>query len=78
MRLVIEIPGRSCGAGLNRYNGREMYNSVGRKDLQKKRIHSPKNTDAGSDDLTEKFMGKGIDVSMNLAENEDVVDTSNI
>ena len=77
MRLVIEIPGRSCGAGLNRYNGREMYSSVGRKDLQKKRIHSPKNADAGSDDLTEKLTGKGLDVSTNTVENEDVVDISN-
>ena len=80
MRLVFDTPGRFCGAGLNRYNGREMYSSIGRKVIlsgRKKIIHSPKNADAGSDDLTEKFKGEGLDVATNTVENEDVVDTSN-
>ena len=33
MRLVINVEGRNANAGLNRYNGRGIYSSIGRKVL---------------------------------------------
>ena len=84
MRLVFDTPGRFCGAGLNRYNGRGIYSTIGRKVLLSGLRNVTKTVeeysgiaDAESDELN-KEKGKGIDVSTNTAKNEDIVDTSNI
>ena len=60
MHLVINLDGRNGGAGLNRYNGRGIYGSIGRKHTGIRKVEKEE-TDA--DDLDEKFEGKGIDAA---------------
>ena len=57
MRLVIDSRGSSAAAGLNRYNGRGIYSSIGRK----AGLRKVKKDEADADDLDKKFEGKGVD-----------------
>ena len=61
MRLVIERKGVNGGAGLNRYNGRGIYQNIGRKVLLSG-LRKVKKDEAEIADLDEKIEGKGIDV----------------
>ena len=60
MRLVIERKGVNGGAGLNRYNGRGIYQNIGRKVLLSG-LRKVKKDEAEIADLDEKIEGKGID-----------------
>ena len=65
MRLVINIEGRNANAGLNRYNGRGIFKSLGRKHTGLRKVEKD---EADADDVDKKPEGKGIDA----------VDSSNI
>ena len=69
MRLVINVHGRNGGAGLNRYNGRGIYSSIGRKHTGLRYdTNTAEKEETDADDLDKKVGGKGIDA----------VDSSNI
>ena len=74
MRLVFDTPGRFCGAGLNRYNGRGIYQNIGRKVLLSG-LRTVTKKEADAIDLKKKSVGKGIDASTNTVENVDAVDS---
>ena len=61
MRLVIERRNCNANAGLNRYNGRGIYQNIGRKVLLSG-LRKVKKDEAEIADLDEKIEGKGIDV----------------
>ena len=65
MRLIINVDGRNGGAGLNRYNGRGIYSSIGRKHTGLRKVEKD---EADTDYVDKKPEGKGIDA----------VDSSNI
>ena len=61
MRLVINRRNCNANAGLNRYNGRGIYQNIGRKVLLSG-LRKVKKDEAEIADLDEKIEGKGIDV----------------
>ena len=89
MRLVFDTPGRFCGAGLNRYNGRGIYGTIGRKVLLSGLRNVTKTVeeysgiaDAESDDLNKgsaESMGLGVDASStDKLDDSEISNTSNI